>query len=749
MPRWALSRQATLVIAGATLVLSLVSVGARWQLSTAWEASDEVVRTQKVLAATEQLLGRLLDAETGQRGYLITGQETYLEAFRTGREAVQSDIARLQSLTAADAEQAKRLQSISVLTTVKLDELQRSIDARQSQGVEAANALVAGDVGRLTMDRLRALLGEVDARARSTLEARLRTRGIERRRLANILFAGAIAGLALLLAAVLALNRTAAERLLAERRVRENEERLRTTLRSIGDAVIATDANGRVVFINPVAQDLTGWGEPAAIGQPLDAVFVIVNEETRATVESPVGKVLREEAIVGLANHTVLIARDGREVPIDDSGAPIRDADSAVMGVVLVFRDVSDRKAMEWERETRARAETEIVAAQAARDAAESANLAKDQFLAVLSHELRSPLNVIVSWLVALRRGLEGPQLERALDTLERNVRLQAQLINDLLDVSRIVSGKLSLERGVIDMEAVMRTAIDNARPIAVARGISLQTRIEPLGGSVQGDAQRLLQVVTNLLNNALKFTPGGGRVEVSLFARDCQACIDVVDTGIGIAPEFLPHVFDRFRQSDESDARGHGGLGLGLSIVKHLVERHGGTVEARSDGIGTGATFSVCLPLDSTPVQHSAQILAAPQPDGPTDLSDLHVLVVDDDADTREGLRLALEIYGARVTVADSVTAALEALAQERPHAVISDIGMPGGTGLDLIRTIREEIGSLPAIAISGYASREDRDVALAAGFTEHLTKPVDLAVLLGNLRRVAPAPRGEGDEA
>ena len=749
MPRWALSRQATLVIAGATLVLSLVSVGARWQLSTAWEASDEVVRTQKVLAATEQLLGRLLDAETGQRGYLITGQETYLEAFRTGREAVQSDIARLQSLTAADAEQAKRLQSISVLTTVKLDELQRSIDARQSQGVEAANALVAGDVGRLTMDRLRALLGEVDARARSTLEARLRTRGIERRRLANILFAGAIAGLALLLAAVLALNRTAAERLLAERRVRENEERLRTTLRSIGDAVIATDANGRVVFINPVAQDLTGWGEPAAIGQPLDAVFVIVNEETRATVESPVGKVLREEAIVGLAHHTVLIARDGREVPIDDSGAPIRDADSAVMGVVLVFRDVSDRKAMEWERETRARAETEIVAAQAARDAAESANLAKDQFLAVLSHELRSPLNVIVSWLVALRRGLEGPQLERALDTLERNVRLQAQLINDLLDVSRIVSGKLSLERGVIDMEAVMRTAIDNARPIAVARGISLQTRIEPLGGSVQGDAQRLLQVVTNLLNNALKFTPGGGRVEVSLFARDCQACIDVVDTGIGIAPEFLPHVFDRFRQSDESDARGHGGLGLGLSIVKHLVERHGGTVEARSDGIGTGATFSVCLPLDSTPVQHSAQILAAPQPDGPTDLSDLHVLVVDDDADTREGLRLALEIYGARVTVADSVTAALEALAQERPHAVISDIGMPGGTGLDLIRTIREEIGSLPAIAISGYASREDRDVALAAGFTEHLTKPVDLTVLLGNLRRVAPAPRGEGDEA
>jgi CheY-like chemotaxis protein len=280
-----------------------------------------------------------------------------------------------------------------------------------------------------------------------------------------------------------------------------------------------------------------------------------------------------------------------------------------------------------------------------------------------------------------------------------------------------------------------------------VARGISLETRVEPLDGSVRGDAQRLLQVVTNLLNNAVKFTPGGGRVEVCLFPRDCQACIDVIDTGIGIAPEFLPHVFDRFRQSDESDARGHGGLGLGLSIVKHLVERHGGTVEGRSDGIGRGATFSVCLPLDATPVEEAVPTPAPPPAEGPTDLSDLHVLVVDDDADTREGIRLALEIYGARVTVADSLTAALAAMAHERPQAVISDIGMPGGTGLDLIRTIREQIGSMPAIAISGYASREDRDAALAAGFTEHLTKPVDLTMLLGNLRRVADVPGGEGD--
>jgi PAS domain S-box-containing protein len=728
-----------LVIAAAGVLMLLVSLGARWQLSTAWEAGNEVVRTQHVLAATQHLLGHLLDAETGQRGYLITGNDSYLAPYDEGRAAVRGDLKHLRHLLGDEPALAKRLQNIDVLTTVKLDELQRVIDARRAGGVEAANALVANDLGRLTMGRLRGLLGEVDAEVRATLASRMAERSVERRRVGDALLGAALVALAVLLGAVLALNRGAAARLRAERRVRQSEERLRTTLRSIGDAVIATDTGGRIVFINPVAQALTGWDE-RAIGEPLEGVFVIVNEETRAPVESPVAKVLREGTIVGLANHTVLIARDGREIPIDDSGAPIRDADSAMMGVVLVFRDVTDRKAMEWEREARVRAEAAIASATAAREAAESANVAKDQFLAVLSHELRSPLNVIVSWLAALRRGLEGPQLERALETLERNVRLQAQLINDLLDVSRIVSGKLSLERGRTDLEAVVRTAIDNTRPMAAARNIRLQVELQPLRGSVVGDAQRLLQVVTNLLNNALKFTPGGGRVEVRLAQCEDEACLDVIDSGAGIAPEFLPHVFDRFRQSDERDAGGHGGLGLGLSIVKHLIERHGGVVEARSDGVGTGAHFSVRLPLDATPVE-PARPAPAPATEGDADLRGLHVLVVDDDTDTRDGLRLALEIYGARVTVAESITAALVALTAERPDAIVSDIGMPGGSGLDLIRTVREQLGNLPAIAISGYASREDRDAALAAGFTEHLTKPVDLSRLLGNLRRVGGA--------
>jgi PAS domain S-box-containing protein len=736
MPRWALSRQATWILAAAALLLVLVGIGARWQLRSAWEASDEVVRTQNLLATTASLFGRLSDIESAQRGYLLTNRPDYLEFYTSGREGVIADLQRLRPLLHDDPGQHRRLQSVTVLATAKLDEMQRTIDLRQSQGLDAALNVVNSDIGRQTMDRLRTVLGEVNASEQAALADQFALRAVERHRLGSLLFAGSIGALGLMLIGVVALNTGAIRRLAAERRLRESEERLRITLRSIGDGVIATDPRGHIVFMNEIAQALTAWPEGEAIGQPLEAVFRIVNEDTRETVESPVAKVLGEGQIVGLANHTVLIGRDGSERPIDDSGAPIRDADSGIMGVVLVFRDVSDRKAMDREREARDAAESRAAVAMAARAAAESANLAKDQFLAVLSHELRSPLNAIVGWLAMLRRGLDGAQLTRALDTIERNVHVQAKLINDLLDVSRIVSGKLSLDDEPIDLAAVMQMAIDTARPAAAAKSVRLDTTVGALAGSVRGDARRLLQVVTNLLNNALKFTPGGGRVEVKLWQRDDVACIDVIDTGVGIAPEFLPQVFDRFRQADESDARSHGGLGLGLSIVKHLIERHGGTVEALSDGIGCGATFRLCLPLvDNVP---SAPVLDSAAAIAPADLRGIAVLVVDDDADTREGMCLALEVNGARVTPADSASAALAALARERPNAMVSDIGMPGGTGLHLIRAVREQFGPLPAIAISGYASREDREAALAAGFNDHLAKPVDPGTLLARLRQL-----------
>ncbi|MEO8605116.1 MAG: CHASE3 domain-containing protein, partial [bacterium] len=742
-PRWALSRQATWILAGAAALLLLIGIGGRLQLSTALDASDAVAHTQNVLESSKALLNHVLDAETGQRGYLLSDEPDYLSPYTAGRDGVQNDLAQLRRLLADNEGQQARLQAIAVLATAKLDELQRTIDSRQSEGKEAALAIIKSDVGRKTMDRIRTLVGELEQTERELLHERLAERAMQRKRLANVLLLGAIGALGMMLLGVMALNTSSQQRLAAQYRLRESEERLRTTLRSIGDAVIATDTQGSIVFMNPIAQQLTAWSDREAAGQPLDVVFNIINEETRAVVESPVAKVLREGTIVGLANHTVLIARDGSERPIDDSGAPIRDAGSAIMGVVLVFRDVSERQQMEVEQDARRRAEMATAAALAAQHAAESANIAKDQFLAVLSHELRSPLNAVVGWLAMLRRGaLDAAQYTRALDTIERNVQVQAQLINDLLDVSRIISGKLSLEEELLDMDEVMQTALDNARPAAVAKGIRLATTVEPLGGIVRGDVKRLLQVVGNLLTNALKFTPSGGEVTVRVCRRDGQACIDVIDSGVGISAEFLPHVFDRFRQADESDARAHGGLGLGLSIVKHLVERHGGTVEALSDGLGNGSTFRVCLPLhaaapDVTPTAPTRQPAQAPVP---IDLEGLHILVVDDDADTREGLCLALEVNGARVTPAESVTAALAELALNLPDVIVSDIGMPGGTGLDLMRSVRSRFGAVPAIAISGYASREDRAAALAAGFIEHLAKPIDPSVLLSELRRFVP---------
>jgi PAS domain S-box-containing protein len=735
-----------LLLACAAALLLLIGLGVRLQLSSTLDAGDAVTHARDVLEASKSLLNHLLDAETGQRGYLLAQQPEYLEPYASGRAAVQGDLERLQRLLVDNSEQTARLQRIMVLATAKLDELQRAIDARQNEGPEAAQSIVATNIGRLTMDRIRALFDEIDAAERTTLTARLEERSQQRHRLADVLMVGSIGALGLLLLGILALNMSAAERLVAAGRLRESEERLRTTLRSIGDAVIATDAVGRVVFMNPIAQQLTGWTDSEASGQPLETVFRIVNEATRLPVESPAAKVLREGTIVGLANHTVLLSRDGREHPIDDSGAPIRDAGGAIMGVVLVFRDVSDRHATALEHDARVRAEAAAATAQAAQQAAESANVAKDQFLAVLSHELRSPLNAIVGWLAMLRRGsLDAAQLGRALDTIERNVQAQAQLINDLLDVSRIVSGKLSLDNDLIEIESVLRTAIDNARPGATAKGITLRVVApQPLGGTVRGDAKRLMQVMTNLLTNALKFTPSGGEVTISVSPRDGQACIDVTDTGVGIAAEFLPHVFDRFRQADDSDARAHGGLGLGLSIVKHLVERHDGTVEALSDGAGRGSTFRVCLPLQATAATGEGAAAARRAPaqttDDDEDLAGLHILVVDDDADTREGLCLALEVNGARVTPAESATAALAELAVRLPDIIVSDIGMPGGTGLDLIRSVRSRFGAVPAIAISGYASREDREAALDAGFIEHLAKPVDPGVLVSELRRLVP---------
>ncbi|HEX8745606.1 MAG TPA: PAS domain S-box protein [Pyrinomonadaceae bacterium] len=781
----------------------------------------------------------------------------------------------------------------------------------------------------------------------------------------------------------------------AERNSLLSEANLRTTLQSIGDAVISTDSEGRVTFMNPVAQALTGWPLEEAVGRKLPEVFRIINESSRMPVESPIEKVLRDGVVVGLANHTLLISRDGREIPIDDSGAPIRDEDGHITGVVLVFHDITERRRGEeavqklaaivesakdaifgktldgvitsWNKgaymlygysteeavgqnvsmlvpeegraelarimeklragesiehfETVRRAKDgqmldvaltislikndvgEIIGASTiarnitgqkqaeerfrlaveaapnamvmadeagtivlinsqaerllgysrdelvgqsveilvperlrgphpeqrrafsespmarrmghgrdlhalrkdgreipveiglnpietdkgslilssivditerrlaetererllalerqARLEAEEANRLKDEFLATLSHELRTPLTAMLGWTRMLRtRMLDENTSQHALETIERNVRSQTQLIEDLLDVSRIITGKLRLETRPVELASVIEAAIDSVQPAAEAKEIVLERQLDPTASPVPGDPARLQQVVWNLLSNAVKFTPKGGRVLVALERSESYAAISVTDTGIGISHEFLPYVFDRFRQADSSSTRSHGGLGLGLAIVRHLVEIHGGAVEAASHGPQRGASFTVKLPLMAVNIRGDEAVEGGghgTRGDGamlecPPLLRGLRVLVVDDEEDARQLLRAILVQCEAVVETAANAGQAIEAVRRARPDVLITDIGMPGEDGYDLLKRLRADLDpkvkELPAIALTGYASEGDRMRSLAAGFQIHLTKPVDPQSLVAALSRLVKKDRAE----
>jgi PAS domain S-box-containing protein len=807
----------------------------------------------------------------------------------------------------------------------------------------------------------------------------------------------------------------------AENRLRQQGELLSVTLSSIGDAVIATDIKGSINFINPTAEALTGWSMADAAGKPLADVFKIINETTREPVENPVTKVLREGNVVGLANHTVLVARGGNEIPIDDSGAPIRARGGRIIGVILVFRDITERKRAEEERtrverdyvdfvenaalglhwvgeggkilwanqaeldllgythdeyigrhisdfhadedaitdilcklsnnetlrdyearlrhkdgsiihvlitsnvrwdkgrfvhtrcftrditankrgeeirsllasivessddaiisktmdgtiiswnkgaerlyghlaeevmgrsvtllmppdraddftkimetlkrgesvehyetgrvrkdgqiiqvsltvspiknsagkvvgasaiarditerkraeeereellarEQAARREAEqahnlsaelLLREQAARGQAEEASRMKDEFLATVSHELRTPLNAIVGWAAILRRrAVDADTAARAVETIERNALAQTQLIEDLLDISRIITGRMRLDVQPVEVPLVIQAAVEAIRPAADAKGIRLQVVLDPKAGLVSGDPNRLQQVVWNLLSNAVKFTPKGGRVQVRLERINSYTEITVSDTGKGISSEFLPYVFDRFRQADSSYTRVHGGLGLGLAIVRQLVELHGGSVEAQSSGEGYGATFTVKLPITISKdlaryragaLQPEASAAMPVTPERHMGLDGLRILIVDDEADASELLKIILGDWGAEVQSAGSAAEGLEALKRWSPDVLISDIEMPNEDGYSLIGKVRalpiKEGGQTPAIALTAHVRAEDRLRALSSGFDAHVSKPmemVELITVISSLARRTGKGRG-----
>jgi PAS domain S-box-containing protein len=497
-----------------------------------------------------------------------------------------------------------------------------------------------------------------------------------------------------------------ARRQRAEAAAREQQELLRVTLASIGDAVIATDALGRVTFLNAVAERYTGWTQAQAEGKPLAEVFVIINEATRARIESPVAKVLREGVTVGLANHTVLIARDGSTRPVDDSGAPIRDAQGNVLGVVLVFRDITERRAQERERL--------------------EADRRKDEFLAMLAHELRNPLAVLGSGIQVLRRGGGAPAMEQAAgavgEAMERQIGQLARLVDDLLDVSRINLGRIELRKAPARLARVLQQAAEAALPAIRARGMELRLTqpAEPL--VVEADVARLSQVFGNLLSNAAKFGGRSGHIRVVSEAHRGQALVRVQDDGIGIAPEAIGSIFDLFVQADRSLARSEGGLGVGLAVARVITELHGGSIEARSAGLGRGSEFVVRLPLAASEPQ-----AAAPQA-SVARLDPRRILIVDDNADAAYTLQALMEIAQHDVRVALDAEEALRLGEAFRPQVVLLDIGLPGMDGYEVARHLRRSAATSRAliIAVSGYGSEADRRRAREAGFDHHVTKPI-----------------------
>lgn len=733
MGRWALGRGAALALAAAALLLIATGLLTARSARNMLEATALVRHTLEVLVEIQSLASSVTRVESGSRGFVLSGDDRFLDDFEASTAAVPGHLAKLDALTKDHAIQQGHLAAARPLLLRKVAFVRESIELRRTQGVETASAQVASGEGRQLMSAARASLAALEAEERELLAERLVVRERQTDRLALLAFAFTGASVLFLGLGVSALNRASGGQQRAERRARFDATRLQVTLNSCGDALIATDAIGRVTLMNPVAQALTGWRESDAQGLPIEQVFRIINEFSREAVESPVAKVLRDGKTVGLANHTSLIARDGSERPIDDSGAPIRDDTGETHGVILVFRDVTSRKLSEQARERLVRAEAE-------REAAVSANRAKDEFLAVLSHELRNPLAGMLGWVEVLRSSkLGADQVARAIDGIERSAQQQKRLVSDLLDVSRIVAGRLPVERGPLDWNALVAASVEACRALCESHGVVLYYTAPSGPVLVTGDPQRLAQVVENLISNAAKFSDPGGRVDVTLVCPDGFARLVVADQGLGIAPDQLERIFDRFWQAASPRARRQEGLGLGLAIAKHIVDQHDGRIEVESAGTGKGTRFTIELPLERTETLRPPARRVARDPVR-AELAGVRLLLVDDEHDGREALALLLTLRGAEVVQAASAAQARDALGTAPFDVVVTDIGMPREDGYALLRTLREEDGQrgrrTALIAVTGFVSGEDRDAALAAGFDEHIGKPAEVALLVSRIR-------------
>lgn len=512
--------------------------------------------------------------------------------------------------------------------------------------------------------------------------------------------------------------------------LRDSEARLRAVVEATPDCVTIVAPEGSLLFMNPAGVKML---EADTYG-PVQgsSIYECIAPEHRHEWQERHARICCGES---LSWQFEIVGRKGTRHWMETHAVPLPLPDGRT-GQLAVAREITARKRAETEHDQLLKNE------RAARAEAERASVLKDEFLATLSHELRTPLNAILGWSAVLRsRTYDDPELVQGLAVIERNTRAQAQLIEDMLDMSRIISGKMRLDIQQVDLQDIVNASVASVQHSADAKEIRLETVLDPKAGPVRGDPGRLQQCLWNLLSNAIKFTPKHGRVQIILQRMGSTVELCVADTGEGIAPEFLPHVFERFRQADASSTRRHGGLGLGLSIVKHLIELHGGNVRAESAGPGRGSAFVIDLPM--MVVQPSSfaerEEVAAFMPSGAVaehpSLAGISVLAVDDDPDARDLIRYVLERCGARVILAESSQQGFELLCKERPDMIISDIGMPGEDGYGFIRRVRalspNEGGRTPAAALTAFARAEDRTRALRAGYQTHAAKPVEPAEL------------------
>jgi PAS domain S-box-containing protein len=712
-------------------------------------ASARLDHTYQVLGAIDELVARLLGAETAARGYLLSGSDSFLVPYDRARPQIDEAAAALVELVASDedaGQQGSRADRLVTLTRDRATQLDAAIDAARGGRTTDAVAAIASDQSQRAMEQIRTAATEVETAERRLL-ARQSDEALLARRI-SIVFAVA----SLLLAATLGVVATAVDRSFEKRRdafEREMAGRLkaessmqsatlelmrserinRSILDNSGDCIQILDPEGRLLSMNRAGARLLELEDVSQFDQQ---PWVEMWSESRALAYGALA-----DAVSGGEGRFQGVCPTARGTLKwwDVLVTPIRDESGTVTRLLSISRDITEQKRADEERNQLLDRERQ------ARADAEHATQMKDEFLATLSHELRTPLNSIVGWVGVLKQDQSRETLRKAIDVIDRNSRRQAQMIDDLLDVSRIVSGKLPLDVHRVSLVSVIDEGVASARAAADAKGVRLTTAYQA-NVEVSGDAARLQQIVWNLVSNAIKFTGRNGVVQVSLRTAGDNAEIEVADDGQGIAPDFLPHIFERFQQGDSSSTRKHGGLGLGLAIVKNLTEMHGGSVKASSEGSGRGATFTVLLPLGRV-THESPPAPADPPGQLKALLADIVVMVVDDEADARELVQRLLEDAGARVAACDTAQAALRTLQNGLvPDVIVSDVAMPEQDGYDFMKRVRQmqaPMSSVPAAALTALARVADRRRALLAGFQTHLTKPVDPAELVATVASLA----------